>query len=168
MPTRPTPQVPPPPQPAPGSGAAQQNQKRALWIGAGVIGAVLLLVCGCIGAFASRDDKGKPSSAVPTGTATPAVTRTVSPSAPPTRSPSPSPSPSKSSPSPSKKSGGDDGGGDPGGGDPGADDPGGTDPRFDTCKEAIAHGYGPYYRGKDPEYDWYQDRDGDGIVCERK
>jgi micrococcal nuclease len=41
------------------------------------------------------------------------------------------------------------------------------DPRFRTCKEAIAHGYGPYYRGKDPEYDWYIDRDKDGIVCER-
>ncbi|REF37153.1 endonuclease YncB(thermonuclease family) [Thermasporomyces composti] len=45
--------------------------------------------------------------------------------------------------------------------------PGGDlDPRFSTCKEAIAHGYGPYYRGKDPEYDWYRDADGDGVVCE--
>jgi S1-C subfamily serine protease len=43
----------------------------------------------------------------------------------------------------------------------------GTDPRFGTCKEAIANGYGPYYYGVDPEYDWYIDRDGDGIVCER-
>ena len=43
----------------------------------------------------------------------------------------------------------------------------GTDPRFGTCKEAIANGYGPYYFGVDPEYDWYIDRDGDGIVCER-
>ncbi|HEU0133005.1 MAG TPA: excalibur calcium-binding domain-containing protein [Mycobacteriales bacterium] len=41
-----------------------------------------------------------------------------------------------------------------------------TDPRFDTCKEAKAHGYGPYYRGQDPEYDWYRDADSDGIVCE--
>jgi hypothetical protein len=46
-------------------------------------------------------------------------------------------------------------------------DPGpGTDPRFDTCGEAIAAGYGPYYRGQDPEYDWYRDADGDGVVCE--
>jgi hypothetical protein len=43
----------------------------------------------------------------------------------------------------------------------------GTDPRFGTCKEAIANGYGPYYDGVDPEYDWYIDRDGDGVVCER-
>ncbi|HEY7719849.1 MAG TPA: DUF1524 domain-containing protein [Pedococcus sp.] len=41
-----------------------------------------------------------------------------------------------------------------------------TDPRFGTCREAIAAGYGPYTAGRDPEYDWYQDRDGDGVVCE--
>jgi len=44
---------------------------------------------------------------------------------------------------------------------------GATDPRFGTCREAIAAGYGPYRRGVDPEYDWYQDRDHDGVVCER-
>jgi micrococcal nuclease len=43
----------------------------------------------------------------------------------------------------------------------------GTDPRFRTCGEANAAGYGPYHRGRDPEYAWYQDRDGDGVVCER-
>ncbi len=42
-----------------------------------------------------------------------------------------------------------------------------ADPQYGTCKEAIAAGYGDYVRGTDPEYDWYQDRDGDGIVCER-
>ncbi|WP_283139842.1 thermonuclease family protein [Rhizohabitans arisaemae] len=41
-----------------------------------------------------------------------------------------------------------------------------VDPRFRTCKDANAKGYGPYRRGVDPEYAWYQDRDGDGIVCE--
>ncbi|MGW5079560.1 excalibur calcium-binding domain-containing protein [Micromonospora echinospora] len=41
------------------------------------------------------------------------------------------------------------------------------DPRYRTCAEAKDHGYGPYREGLDPEYDWYQDRDGDGIVCER-
>lgn len=41
-----------------------------------------------------------------------------------------------------------------------------TDPRFGTCKEAKAHGYGPYVRGRDPEYSWYRDGDGDGITCE--
>ncbi|MFF4195073.1 thermonuclease family protein [Nonomuraea sp. NPDC001831] len=45
--------------------------------------------------------------------------------------------------------------------------PSGTDPRFRTCAEANAAGYGPYRRGVDPEYAWYQDRDGDGVVCER-
>lgn len=43
---------------------------------------------------------------------------------------------------------------------------GGLDPRFSTCKLAKAHGYGPYRRGKDPEYAWYRDADHDGIVCE--
>jgi len=43
----------------------------------------------------------------------------------------------------------------------------GLDPHFGTCREANAAGYGPYVRGKDVEYDWYRDRDKDGIVCER-
>lgn len=41
-----------------------------------------------------------------------------------------------------------------------------TDPRFSWCYEANDAGYGPYVKGQDPEYDWYQDRDGDGLVCE--
>ena len=44
---------------------------------------------------------------------------------------------------------------------------GALDPRFDTCGEANAAGYGPYVRGQDPEYDWYIDRDRDGVACER-
>ena len=43
---------------------------------------------------------------------------------------------------------------------------GGTDPQFSYCYEANDAGYGPYVRGQDPEYDWYDDRDGDGVVCE--
>jgi hypothetical protein len=43
---------------------------------------------------------------------------------------------------------------------------GGLDPRFPTCTAAKAAGYGPYRRGIDPEYAWYEDRDHDGIVCE--
>ena len=43
---------------------------------------------------------------------------------------------------------------------------GSVDPRFGTCKAAKAAGFGPYRRGVDLEYDWYIDRDGDGIVCE--
>lgn len=30
--------------------------------------------------------------------------------------------------------------------------PSGTDPRFSYCYQVIAAGYGPYYRGIDPEY----------------
>ncbi|MFI6814724.1 excalibur calcium-binding domain-containing protein [Nonomuraea sp. NPDC050328] len=41
-----------------------------------------------------------------------------------------------------------------------------NDRRYSTCAEANAHGLGPYRRGLDPEYAWYQDRDGDGRVCE--
>lgn len=44
--------------------------------------------------------------------------------------------------------------------------PGVTDPRFSTCKEATRYGYGPYWRGIHPEYDWYRDADKDGVVCE--
>jgi hypothetical protein len=43
---------------------------------------------------------------------------------------------------------------------------GATDPRFDYCTDAIAAGYGPYVRGRDREYAWYTDADGDGVVCE--
>lgn len=43
----------------------------------------------------------------------------------------------------------------------------GNDPRFSSCKAAIASGYGNYRRGRDPEYAWYRDGDGDGVACER-
>lgn len=43
---------------------------------------------------------------------------------------------------------------------------GATDPQFSYCYEANDAGYGPYYSGQDPEYDWYDDNDNDGIVCE--
>lgn len=42
----------------------------------------------------------------------------------------------------------------------------GTDPRFSYCYEANDAGYGPYFQGQDPEYDWYDDADNDGEVCE--
>ena len=42
----------------------------------------------------------------------------------------------------------------------------GPSPQFSYCYQAIAAGYGPYIRGRDPEYAWYTDSDGDGRVCE--
>lgn len=39
------------------------------------------------------------------------------------------------------------------------------DERFAYCKD-LPPGYGPYVRGVHPEYEWYTDRDGDGVVCE--
>ena len=36
----------------------------------------------------------------------------------------------------------------------------------EAIEEAKANGYGPYYAGIDPEYDWYRDADSDGVVCE--
>ncbi|WP_026256759.1 excalibur calcium-binding domain-containing protein [Actinopolymorpha alba] len=43
---------------------------------------------------------------------------------------------------------------------------GDLDPRYRTCAQVRAHGYGPYYIGKDPEYFWYPDRNRDGVVCD--
>lgn len=48
---------------------------------------------------------------------------------------------------------------------PAASGGGGTDPRFSYCYEANDAGYGPYHQGE-PEYLWYDDADGDGVVCE--
>lgn len=41
-----------------------------------------------------------------------------------------------------------------------------VDPRFSYCYQANAAGYGPYWRGRDAEYYWYEDADNDGEVCE--
>lgn len=44
--------------------------------------------------------------------------------------------------------------------------PVGGDINYGTCKQAKASGKGPYVRGRDPEYAYYRDNDGDGVVCE--
>ena len=40
------------------------------------------------------------------------------------------------------------------------------DQQFTSCSEATANGFGPYVKGRDVEYDYYRDGDGDGTVCE--
>ena len=40
--------------------------------------------------------------------------------------------------------------------------------RYDTCREALDADGGNYLFGIDPEYSWYEDRDGDGVVCESR
>jgi len=43
----------------------------------------------------------------------------------------------------------------------------GVDPRYGTCTELLRHpNHAPYIQGVDVEYNWYQDRDHDGRVCE--
>jgi hypothetical protein len=39
------------------------------------------------------------------------------------------------------------------------------DPRFRSCAAVRAAGLGPYRQGRDAEYSWYADVDGDGLVC---
>jgi hypothetical protein len=39
------------------------------------------------------------------------------------------------------------------------------DPRFPSCAGVRAAGLGPYRQGRDTEYAWYADTDGDGVVC---
>ncbi|TLP58588.1 excalibur calcium-binding domain-containing protein [Microbispora triticiradicis] len=43
---------------------------------------------------------------------------------------------------------------------------GGNGGRYASCKEAKAHGAGPYTKGRHPEYDWYVDVDHDGVACD--
>lgn len=42
----------------------------------------------------------------------------------------------------------------------------GVDPDYRSCKEVKKQGLGPYVRGVDPEYGFYNDGDSDGKVCE--
>ena len=39
------------------------------------------------------------------------------------------------------------------------------DPHYASCKEAVAAGYGPYTKGRHPEYTWYPDVDKNGVAC---
>lgn len=42
-----------------------------------------------------------------------------------------------------------------------------VDPRFESCEQAMKEGFGPYMKGKDPEFDWYPDENRDGVVCDK-
>ena len=128
---------------------------------AGVI--VLALGCllfGCVGGASivggSDPDTAEPVAAPKPVRSTVTVTATIritpSPTAAPTKSrPTPTPA-AKPKPAPKPK--------------PRKTKAPSTDPRFGTCTEAKANGYGHYRAGEDPEYNWYEDRDNDGVVCE--
>jgi micrococcal nuclease len=103
----------------------------------------VLLLAGC-----SSPDPVEPAKLIDR---TPAVTQTATPTPTPTPTPPPPPAP-KPTPKPAPKP---------------APKPPANDPQFRTCGDANDAGYGDYVKGVDPEYAWYQDRDGDGIVCER-
>lgn len=130
------------------------------------IGIIAFMICGLCGTITSAcdDDDPPPSRPVEQTSApvtsapvkvAPTTTATTTPNRATTAKPKPSPSrtTTKPKPSPSRTTT--------------KPKPPSSDPRYGTCREANAHGLGPYYEGADPEYDWYQDRDGDGVVCER-
>jgi outer membrane biosynthesis protein TonB len=110
--------------------------------------ASLLLLCCVAGAIAlGGDDAPEPDQAPTSRAELPTPERTEVPVPEPTEQPEPEPEPEETEAPPPPEPV--------------------TDPRFGTCAEAIAAGYGPYTRGEDPEYGWYRDADGDGVVCER-
>ncbi|RKN37678.1 excalibur calcium-binding domain-containing protein [Micromonospora endolithica] len=155
----------PPPTPA------EPPRKKAPWlIGAGIL--TILCCCGtAVGSLVDDPDSPKPAATstpstnqladtttpTPIAGGNPTQTPALRPTPPTTAAPNPAPSRSTAKPRPTRTTS-----------KPKPPPAPKTDPRFDTCKEANANGYGPYVEGEDPEYDWYQDRDGDGIVCERR
>ncbi|MFB9962092.1 excalibur calcium-binding domain-containing protein [Sinosporangium siamense] len=40
------------------------------------------------------------------------------------------------------------------------------DRRYASCKEAVAAGYGPYYKDTHPEYAYYRDLNNNGVACD--
>ena len=166
-PTLPGIQLPPP--------AAESSEKRTMILSGVAVVLLICLIAGIIGAALRADDtrhhagavtSTSPTSSTPPATAPAVPAPTTRPATPsPTTSAKPKPSPKGPSPTrpsptstttkPSPR--------------PTTTTPpagGGTDPRYRTCAEAKRRGYGPYYRGQDPEYAWYKDPDKDGVVCE--
>lgn len=143
-PPGPPPQWPPPP--------PQPPQRLSPLVQFVVVTTIVALAVGsCAFGFAAGSE-GRPG-ARSTRIVTEEVTTTVTVTA--RRTPSPSPSRRRTtSPRPRRKTSA-----------PAAPEPE-TDRRYSTCAEVIRNGRGPYYKGADPEYSWYIDRDGDGVVCE--
>jgi hypothetical protein len=111
------------------------------WI-AGIIGAFF---AGAVGGGTSSTAQPDPSPSTVTVTVrVPVPAPTSKPAPKPKPKPTPKPTPAVTAAPPSLL----------------------IDPQFSTCAEAKRHGYGPYVDGIDREYDWYIDRDSDGIVCE--
>lgn len=113
-----------------------------------------------------EDTEGSTEATQPAGLVetitTPTPVASETPSEEPSREPSPSPEPTTTEPAPVPE---------PAPAAPVVAEPApepepALDPDFGTCKNAVAAGYGNYVKGVDPEYDWYRDADGDGIVCE--
>ncbi|GAA1005571.1 hypothetical protein Aple_051500 [Acrocarpospora pleiomorpha] len=38
--------------------------------------------------------------------------------------------------------------------------------KYASCREAVAAGAGPFFKGTHPQYAWYVDKDNDGIACD--
>lgn len=136
---------PPPPPP-------RSNNTAAV---AALVGAACLFIGGIggctIGYLAGTAPTPAEQAAAPTVTSSPITAPTSEPtSEPATQTPSLSPSRTTRKAAPKKT----------------PSPPPRNDPRYRTCAEANDRGYGPYFRDTDPEYDWYIDRDGDGVVCE--
>ncbi len=149
--------------PAPGPRPPRARLHRRGWVRGTVIAVVALIV----GAAAASGAPPSEPDAAPAPTATTTVTAPAAPAATvtATRTVEAAPAPAVTTtrtvevevPEQGEEARA-------GGPEPGS---GGTDPQFGTCGEANDAGYGPYTRGVDEEYDWYTDRDDDGVVCER-
>ena len=159
----------PPGQPQPEQGPGQPSKpvtgrsltsKPAIGIGAGILGLILggALFSGGDGSTTAEPVAGSTVTSTTTATATATVEVTAPPRPAPTKTvkvtvtKKPKPAPTKTvtvTARPEAKQTSPD-----------------LDPRFDTCTAAKAAGYGNYREGEDPEYEWYDDRDGDGVVCE--
>ncbi|MDR7274844.1 excalibur calcium-binding domain-containing protein [Catenuloplanes atrovinosus] len=111
--------------------------RQAIWLSIGT-GVLGLCCCGGVIGALSGEDGGAGASVVPSSSRAPSPSFSPSPSSTPSSSPVVVVTPAAPA----------------------------ADQRYATCEEVLAAGLGPYREGVDPEYVWYFDRDGDGVVCE--